>query len=90
MNQPEWKLFLRKFENESVIFLSFFSWRKNDPWIYKKNGYLWFGRFGGINFAKDVISMYISDPHSERINYKLRILWTSIIRSALKEEINAN
>lgn len=79
---------LRKFENE--CYFSVLHAAKNDPYEFIRRMVTYdLGEFGGDNFAKDVISMYISDPHSERINYKLRNIMDFYNPKALKEEINA-
>ncbi|WET68711.1 HEAT repeat domain-containing protein [Sphingobacterium sp.] len=44
--------------------------------------------FGGNDFVKDMIQLYLSDPHSERVGYRLRTSLSFMEPALVKQEID--
>ncbi|MDR2274928.1 MAG: HEAT repeat domain-containing protein [Sphingobacterium sp.] len=44
--------------------------------------------FGGNDFVKDMIELYLSDPHSERVGYRLRTSFSFMDPTLVKAEID--
>lgn len=79
---------LRKFENEQ--YFEVLHAAKNDSYEFIRRMAVYdLGEFGGDDFAKDLIAFYVSDPHSERINYRLRTNMTFFNPDLLKKEIES-
>jgi len=77
---------LRKYENEQ--YFEVLHAARNDSYEFIRRMAVYdLGEFGGDDFAKDLIAFYISDPHSERINYRLRTNMTFFNPALLKQEI---
>lgn len=77
---------LRKFENEQ--YFEVLHAARNDSYEFIRRMAVYdLGEFGGDDFAKDLIAFYVSDPHSERINYRLRTNMTFFNPELLKSEI---
>ncbi|MGJ1262096.1 HEAT repeat domain-containing protein [Sphingobacterium spiritivorum] len=78
---------LRKYENEAY-FTVLHAARQDSYEFIRRMAVYDLGEFGGDDFAKDLIAFYVSDPHSERINYRLRTNMTFFNPELLKTEIN--
>jgi len=77
---------LRNYENEQ--YFEVLHAAKNDSYEFIRRRAVYdLGEFGGDDFAKDLIAFYVSDPHSERINYRLRTNMTFFNPELLKKEI---
>lgn len=78
---------LRKYENDAY-FTVLHAARQDSYEFIRRMAVYDLGEFGGDDFAKDLIAFYVSDPHSERINYRLRTNMTFFNPELLKTEIN--
>lgn len=84
---------LSQFENQDYIEVLHAA--KNDPYEYIRRRAVYdLTDFGSDEFAKDLIQFYVSDPHSERIAYRvkwaLQFMNPDLAREAVDTQIRKN
>lgn len=78
---------LRHFENQD--YFDVLHAAKSDSYEFiRRNAVYDLTEFGGNDFINDMIQLYLSDPHSERVGYRLRTSLSFIDPSLARQEIN--
>ncbi|MDR2284831.1 MAG: hypothetical protein LBE37_16575 [Sphingobacterium sp.] len=78
---------LRQFENKEYIEVLHAA--KNDPYEYIRRRAIYdLTDFGSNEFVKDLIQFYVSDPHSERVAYRVRWALQFMDPVLAKQEVN--
>jgi len=78
---------LRHFENPA--YFEVLHAAKSDSYEFIRRSAVYdLTEFGGNDFIKDMIQLYLSDPHSERVGYRLRTSLNFIDPTLAKQEIN--
>lgn len=78
---------LRQFENAEYIEVLHAA--KSDPYEYIRRRAIYdLTDFGSDEFVKDLIQFYVSDPHSERVAYRVRWALQFMDPELAKQEVN--
>lgn len=77
---------LKEFENAD--YFEVLHAAKNDPYEFIRRRAVYdLADFGGNEFVPDLIEFYINDPHSERVNYRIRSSMEFFDPALFKEEV---
>lgn len=78
---------LRQFENKD--FLTVLHAARNDSYEFLRRRSVYdISDFGGDEFVKDIINLFVSDNHSERVSYRIRSTLPFMNKELVKQEVD--